>query len=462
MSKIYVVIAIYFIVTFLVARYFSKKESLQDYFLNNKSSSLWLLIFSNVATIIWAWLIITVISATYSSWISFGITTMFSLLCGAIMIWLLAKKIVNFWNKHNIYSIVDFFEKRFDRKNQILVFILQLLLLIIRTTIQIIWITYLINILTDIDYHLALFISAWITILYTAIGGLKIDIITDFIQFWIITIVFIIMTIVGYQQIWWLHNLIAILPAEMLNPLNFWGIWFLIGIILFWGLIYIPNTSHRQRILSAKNEKIARKSFFRSIPFLLIIIVMIIFLWLIASVTLTGINPDTAIFKLIYKLLSNEWLIWLWFSCVLAVIMSSLDSLLIAGSTIIYKWWSTNRFFQRRNQLIKAKLLTWGFGILCLIIATFIPDIITLSLLCSYLTLIFVPAIIAWFYFPRVSSNASFYSILIPTIILLSTYFIIWKNTFLISTATAIVIIVFYDKFFKKRDKQILTEKYQI
>lgn len=451
MNKIYAVILSYFIITFLVARYFSRKESLQEYFLNNKSSSLWLLVFSNIATMIGAWAVITTIAATYDSGISFGITSLISFLFGAVILWILAKKVFEFGNKHGIYSIVDFFAKRFDKKNQILVFILQLLLLIIWTAVQIIGITYLINVLTGINYYLALWISAWITILYTSMGWLKIDIITDFIQFWIILIVFIIMTIVGYQYVWWLHHLIEILPAWHLNPFGFWGVGFLIWTIVFWGLIYIPNTSHRQRMLSAKTQNIAKKSFFRSIPFLAVLMIMVIFLWLVSSAVLTWIDPNTAVFALMNKILVNKRLIWLWFACILAVIMSSLDSFLVAWSTIIYKCFTATKTITEKKWLLYARALTAGFWIICMVIALLVPDIVTLTLLCSYLALVFVPAVIAGFCSKRISANASFYSILVSTIVLLGCYFVIGKNTFIISTSIAIIIIVFYDKIFKPK-----------
>lgn len=453
MHQIYAVILTYFIIIFFIARYFSKKQSLQDYFLNNKSSGLWLLIFSNVATMIGAWAVITTMTATYDFGISFGITIMFSFLCWAIILWLLSKKIVRFWNTYGIYSIVDFFEKRFDQKNQMLVLIMQLIILLIWTTVQIVAITYLINALTGINYYVAIWISASITILYTAIGWLKIDIITDFIQFWIIIAIFAIMTSIWYQEIWWVQNLINILPIEKLNVLNYWGIWFFLWTIIFWGLIYIPNTSHRQRILSAKTEKIAKNSFLRSIPFLLLIMAMVIFLWLLASVILWWINSNAVIFELINKLLANKRLIWLWFAAILAIMMSSLDSILIAVSTITYKWFATIKKNIEKKWTSRARILTWWLWLVSILIAIAIPDIVSLSLFCSYLTLILVPSVIAGFYFPKVSSNASFYSILIPTILLCGLYFSIGGNSFIISTAAAFLIILFYDKIFKKQKK---------
>jgi Na+/proline symporter len=164
---------------------------------------------------------LTTSSAIYESGISFGINNIIWYVFGAILLGIIAKKIFETGEKYQIYSIVDFFKKRFDRKNEVLVLIVQLLLLVTWAATQIIGITYLISILVDIDYYLALGISTGITILYTAIGGLKIDIITDFLQFRIIFLVFIIMAFFGYQHIGSINNLIHNLPSGHLNIFNF-------------------------------------------------------------------------------------------------------------------------------------------------------------------------------------------------------------------------------------------------
>jgi Na+/proline symporter len=97
-----------------------------------------------------------------------------------------------------------------------------------------------------------------------------------------------------------------------------------------------------------------------------------------------------------------------------------------------------------------ARLITTIFGIGWFLIALLIPNIITLSLFVTYLALIFVPPIIAGIYSKKTSSNASFYSILIPAILLIILYPLLTKNTFAITTPLWILIIIFYDKIFKK------------
>ncbi len=292
--------------------------------------------------------------------------------------------------------------------------------------------------------------SIGITVIYTTMGGLKVDIITDFIQFWIILVTFIIMTILGYVNIGGLTSLMSKLPAGHLNPFAFGGISWFIGAILLSGFVYVANASHWQRILSCKDEKTARKSFFWSIPFMIIISAMVLFFGLLSATLLSGINQDAAFYSLMYKILPVG-LAGVGFASMLAVIMSSIDSLVVGGSTIIYRAVFKKNQFDNKKEMLYARLITALFGILGGFIAFIIPNIITLSLFVTYLTLIFVPAIFAALYSKKKSANASFYSLLISFILLLILFPIVGKNTFLITTLIAVLIVLFYDKIFKKK-----------
>jgi len=449
MNTTLIVLITYLLFTFLIAWIFSRKESIEGYFLNKKKTSLWLMMFSSVATIVGAGATVAIVSEVYNSGISYGLALPISLVAGVIILGIVAKKIKQVGDKYNAYTIVDFFYKRFDVKNKMLTTILQLFILIIWIGIQAIAISSLISVLTGLDYYVALILTAIVTIAYTTIGGLKIDIITDFIQFWIIFIMFIIISIFGYFHVGGISNLISNLPKGHLNPFAFGGVGWFVGAIILSGFIYLGNTSHWQRIFSAKNENVARKSFYLTIPFILVLGVLILFMGLVASVSLTGIKQETAIFSLIIKILP-PWLAGLGFASILAVIMSSVDSLLIGGSTIIYKTLFKKKEIQGKKGMIYARIITGIFGVLGFLIAFLVPNIITLSLLVTYLTLIFVPPVIAGLYSKKTSSNASFWAILIPTIVLFIFFSSFGKNIFLLTTLLSTLIVIFYDKIFKK------------
>jgi|SRR3989338_6380092 len=445
-----IVLIIYLATIFGVAWYFSRRESIEAYFVNQRKTSLWLMTFSTVATVVGAGATVAIVAEVYNTGISYGLALPISLMAGMFVLGLLAKKIKEIGDQYDAHTIVDFFEKRFGRKNKILTGWLQLFLLIIWIGIQAIAIASLASVLTGVDYIIALFFSAAITILYTAIGGLKVDIITDFIQFWVIVFVFFAMTIVGYQNIGSLGNLLAQLPSGHLDPLAFGGLSWFLGAILISGFLYLGNTTHWQRIFSAENQSIAKKSFYIAIPITAFLGVVVLFLGLVAAVELPmGIQKETAIFALMKGILP-PWLVGFGFASILAVIMSSIDSLLVGGSAIIYKALFSQKNVDGKKEMLYARLLTAAFGVVGFASAFLIPNIITLSLLVTYLGLIFVPPIFAGIYSTKTSENACFYSILIPSITLFILFPILKEQVFVVTTLLGILIITLYDKVFKK------------
>lgn len=440
---------------FFVAWYFSRKESLETYFVNQRQTSLLLMTLSTVATVVGAGATVAIVSEVYNTGISYGLAIPISLIVGMFILGVLAKKIKEIGDKYNAYTIVDFFEKRFDRKNKILTGILQLFLLTIWIGVQAIAITSLATILTGVNYEIVIFFTAAITILYTAIGGLKVDIITDFIQFWIIVVMFVVMAIVGYQHIGSFENLFSQLPAGHLNPFAFGGISWFIGVILASGFLYLGNTTHWQRIFSAENKETAKKSFFISIPITAFLSLIILFLGLVAVVLLPQIQKETAIFSLMKEILP-PWAVGFGFASILAVIMSSIDSLLIGGSAIIHKALFGEKDIEYKKEIIYARLLTGLFGAFGFILAFLIPNIVTLSLLVAYFALIFVPPIFAGIYSKKISSNASFYSILIPSIVLFVLFPILKEQVFIVTGLLGVLIITLYDKIFRKKNLEVI------
>ncbi|KKR23815.1 MAG: sodium/ solute symporter [Candidatus Yanofskybacteria bacterium GW2011_GWD2_39_48] len=450
MSTTILVLVIYLVIMFFVAWYFSRKESVEAYFVNKRKTNVWLMTFSTVATVVGAGATVAIVSEVYNTGISYGIALPISFIVGMFILGLAAKKIKTIGDEYGARTIVDFFEKRFDKKNRNLTGILQLFLLTIWIGVQAIAISSLASVLIGIDYNVAIFVAAAITILYTAIGGLKVDIITDFIQFWIIAIVFIVMAIVGYQHVGSFGNLFSQLPVGHLDVFAFGGVSWFVGVLLVSGFLYLGNTIHWQRIFSAENEMTAKKSFFWAIPITAFLGFIVLFLGLISVVLLPQVQKETAIFALMNNILP-PWLVGAGFAAILAVIMSSIDSLLVGGSAIIHKALFKDRSIEAKKELFYARVLTGVFGIFGFVLAFLIPNIVTLSLIVTYLALIFVPPIYAALYSKKVSANASFYSILIPSIVLFAMFPFLKENTFVVTVLLGVLIITLYDKVFKNK-----------
>lgn len=451
MDSTLIVLIVYLVLMFLVAWYFSRREGIEAYFVNSHKTGTWLMAIASIASMIGAGATIALVSETYNTGISYGLALPAGLVVGVLLLIIVSKRIKAIGDKYQAYTLVDFFHKRFDEKNRILAFVFQLLLMVVWGSVQIIAIASIASVLTGFAFTSALFFAALITILYTSIGGLKIDFITDFIQFWIILFLFIVMGILGYLNIGSIGNLISSVPVGHLNPFAFGGIVWFIGAVFLGGLLYLGDSATWQRIVSARSQNVARKSFILSIPFFIIIGLFTVFFGLLASARLTGINQDVALFELM-KILLPSWLIGVGFASVLAIVMSSIDSILIAGSTILYRAMFKKHQFENKKEILYARLLTALFGIASFAIAFLIPNIVSLSLLAAYMAVIFAIPILFGIY-SKVSANANFYAILFSMIALLIGFPTIGPNSFLPPLIIIFLILIFYDKIFKKGSK---------
>ncbi len=446
MSITLIVLLGYFLLLFLVAWYFSRHQNVEEYFANKRHTSLWLMTFSTVATVVGAGGTVGIVAEVYNTGISYGLALPAAYILGMIILAWLAPRIKQAGDRYKAYTVVDFFGSRFDSKNRILTALLQLVLLIIWIGAQAVAIASLTSVLTKMEYTWALALTALITVLYTTMGGLKIDIITDFIQFWIILIVFIVLAIAGNHATGGVRNMLDHLPQGHLDPFAFGGVGWFVGIVLLSGFLFLGNTAHWQRIFSARTPQVARKSFLWTIPFVIILSLVILWIGLQASVVLHINDKNKAIFAFMDHVLPAHWQ-GIGYAAILAVIMSSIDSYVVGGSAIIY------RLLGRKNDsnMLLARIITVGFGLVGFLIAYLIPDIVRLSLLITYLALIFVPAIFAGLLSEKTSANAAFYSILIPTIVLFALFWKMPKSIFLITTLLSILIVTLWDKITNKK-----------
>ncbi|PIQ75929.1 hypothetical protein COV83_04915 [Candidatus Peregrinibacteria bacterium CG11_big_fil_rev_8_21_14_0_20_49_14] len=434
----------YLLCLFGMALFFSRRESLDTYFLNKRKTSLWLMTFSTVATVVGAGGSVAIVAEVQRTGISYGLALPISFVAGMIILGCVASKIRSIGEQYGATTIVDFFGKKYDRKTKLLTGILQIFLLIIWIAIQAIAMASVASVLTGFEYHIALTLAAIVTILYTAIGGLKIDILTDFVQFWIILFFFLWMAVAGYQNVGGFAQLFHALPAGHLNPFAFGGVSWFTGVIVLSGFIFLGNTTYWQRILSAENERVARQSFFLAIPFVFVLGIIILFLGLVASTVIPVANDDTAVFALMSVLL-RPWMLGIGLAAMLAVIMSSVDSLLVGGSAILYGALFGDKQ-ETKNRVLYARFLTALFGACGFFLALFVPEIVSLSLVVTYLSLIFVPASFAAIYHKNVSANAAFWSLLVPSGVLFLCFPFVKENTFIITTSLSVVILTMYDR----------------
>lgn len=426
----YIGLSLFFLILLFVAVRSTKEKSLLTYWLNKRSSGLWLLTFSHVASITIASAVIGLVGAVYDTGISLAISSAVAAVIGMLILALVAKKIYEIPEEYR-FTLVDVFKWRFGNRVKYPITVLLTVILFLLIAVNLIAISQLGSVLTGLDYNVILWISMAIVIAYTTIGGMKTDLFTDFIQFWFMGGLLIMLLVTGTA-----HNgfdIIKNLSKNYYDPFAFGGVGFFVGSILIGGFVYLMNSATWQRIFSAKSEVIGKKSLVYAIPFMLLISVVTMCIGLFAAGTLGEVNRDQAMYLLIAKLLPPG-LVGLGYAGILSIILSSLDSLLIGGSTIL------SREFNIAPSVRNARLTTLSLGLTAATAAYLFPDIIQLTLFGTFLMLALTPSLLFGLYSKKASTEQALIALIGAPIVVILFSFVNSKTAFMPAVLFSVIV----------------------
>ena len=281
---------------------------------------------------------------------------------------------------------------------------------------EIAWVSLLIqasglilSVVINVDYTVILLIITIGFILYTIIGGQYAVIYTDFIQFFImiIGICFIAAPLLLWEA---LPNLNQLSSISLAFPVNQEISILTAGSIFF--MMFMPHIvgpDIYSKLLSAKDEKTAKKGAIFSGIFKLIFAIGIAIIALSALILHPGLsNPYLAIPTAVFNL--SPIVSGIILAGFLSVMISSADSCLLSAGTIL----SVDIFKKNNINISRFGILIVGFG--AFILAIFLGDILkTLQLAYTVFTAGLTLPIIFGFYREktRVTSRGAFWSLLI-------------------------------------------------
>jgi Na+/proline symporter len=440
-----VVILAYIVLVLWIGIRAVRREHLEGYLVNNRKTKLFVLTLSNAATLIGAGAVVAVVSAAYTTGISYGVVLLVGLTLTTILLALIAPRIKAFGDTHKAHTVGDFFEHRFGKKARTVFAVLYVLLAVVWGGIQFVALALLVKVLIGVSFLIALIGAAIVTIIYTSLAGIISDILTDFIQFWVMLLMYLVLVPIAWSRAGGLSALQA-LPSSYYDPLAFGGAAFLIGGIFLAGLVLLPSVHYWQRIYSADSVSTARKGFIWAIPWMIFFSFAGILIGLFAVSLVPGVDPDSAMFVLMDKLLPPG-LLGFGFAGIIAVLMSSVDSLLIGGSATILKDIYMPFFHPKMHEhelLNMARYISAVFGLVIVGLAFFLPDVVKLSILAASTALCFVPSIIGGIFWKRTTGKASIWSMILSIITLYALFPFLPKAAFLpaffVATITLIVI----------------------
>ncbi len=238
-----------------------------------------------------------------------------------------------FCNYYGSYTLGDMFQKSYGTKGKILIGIISFAYSILGVGVQFMAMGTAISVLTKFSYTTSLLIGASIILIYTGRGGIRAVTFTDVLQFIVLIIALPMLLIVVINKIGGIHALFEQLPRNHITISNE----NLHRYIFLTLPMMLPTLSphHAQRLLMTRNRSQGSKAYYNMSWTFLFVIIMALFLGLSARVLFpTLARSDQALLALITNCLPVG-VFGVAVIGILAVLMSSADSVLNCGGIIL-------------------------------------------------------------------------------------------------------------------------------
>ncbi len=386
MNLVLAVIVVYLIAMLAIGFYSSRKiKGLADYIVAGRRLPLWLA----AATLFATWFCgETAIGGAAMAYL-FGLKGVLMDPIGAsVCLFLSGIFFVRILRRLRYLTIVDFFERRYDTRMGVLASVVQVLAYIGWTGGLLLAFGRVFEALMGVPTMYGVIIATVVTIIYTFIGGMWSVTLTDFVQMLILAVGFIIMLPIAISAAGGWGAITAAVPGDFFSILpgpnwSYLGYVGLLGMMFYistWvvqGLGSLSCQDLIQRSLSSKNEAVAvYASYTAGILYITVGLVPAI-LGIIGLVLLPGLEEPELVLPLMAQKLLPPIGVALFAAALIAAIMSSADSAILAPSSIIAQNLlpKVKPNITEKGKLLAAQISTVIIAVVSLLIALYAETI---------------------------------------------------------------------------------------
>jgi len=421
------IIALFFLVVFLIGILDRKKVTIDDYWVNSRRTNKWVLVATIASTFLGVGSLLSNAGIAYSGG---GLAIIFIMASFFIYFLVFARffapKIKEFGDAHNAYTVLDYLEHRYDKKTRVAGLIVNLIAYGLWLALQILGFGIFVSAVGGLDPALATLIGGAIVVAYTTIGGLRADIRTDVFQFLVMLFLILIFLPVVIQENGGLAAITA-LPQNFLAGGQFAPWYVYILAFIFLGATNLVTSDTWQRAYAGDTPK--------NVRWAMSVAGIIVFLFLIAG-SLFGIYGKIAlpadisannVIPELLKLYLSPALFGLVLAGFFAAIMSSADTiLLILSMTLIHDLWqkTLGKPIAPEKLLTVSRWTTLILGALAVAIAVIVFNVIHLAIEAVSFVAALLPAVVFGFYWKKATAAAAFWSIILGFLTILGFSFV--------------------------------------
>ncbi len=452
-----IIVAIFFIVTFLIGIIDRKKVRIEDYWVNSRKTNKFALVASVVSTYMGAVAILALAGVTYSG---AGLAA-FSIV-GSIFFYFFifakffAPRIKEFGDKFHAYTLPDFLEFRYSKNVRIVGALVILVSYSLWLALQMLGVAAFVSAIIGFNPVIATIIGGFIVIAYTAIGGLRADIRTDIFQFFImlsLLIVFLPMLIVKGGGL----DAISTLPTSFLIGTEFAPLYVFIFAFFFLGASTLTSAELWQRSYAGDTKKNVRWAMGISSILIVLFLAMSVLFGIYGRLLLPNANPNLIVPELL-SLILPAGIFGIVLAGFFAAIMSTADSILLVTSmTLVHDLYQKtfDKKLSPENLLKMSRWVTFIVGMLALSVALVVFNLVHLAIESLSFYVVLLPAIVFGFYWKKATSNAAFWSIIFGFITIVAFVFIDPVQAFIPGIIVGFLTFLIVNAFTKRKQSVI-------
>ena len=447
------VILIYFSVVMVIgiAASIGKDKTAKDYFLGGREMSWFVIGMSLFATNISAEHLVGLAGSGSIHGLSVGYFGWFATIILILLGWVFAPIFI----KSNVYTVPEFFGKRFDGRTRTYLTIVSISsYFLLKIGVTLLAAGYILSRIIGLDMFFSSILLVLLTGIYTVIGGLNSVMKTQIFQAFMILLGAFLLTVFGLEEIGGISQLASTLPDKYFaifksfsDPdLPWTGIFFGAPILGIW--YWCTDQYIVQRILSAKGIEAAKKgtalaALLKTVPILLFILPGMIALEIFPSISGDEVYP-----YLIGSDILPSGIKGIVIAGLFAALMSSLASAFNSAATLV-----ANDLYKPRNlKLLDSELVLVGrlsTTIIVFLTIAAIPLIrmvntqiyIYLQVLQAYISPPIASVFLIGIFWKKATSDAAFWSLIVGGVLGLIRIVITFLDNSIINNFTVLKLI---------------------
>ncbi|WP_163526970.1 sodium/pantothenate symporter [Halobacillus ihumii] len=364
----------------------SNNDFLEEYFLGGRELGGFILAMTMTATYGSASSFIGGPGVAYTEGLGWVLLAMSQVVTGYFVLMILGKKFAIMSRKYNAVTLTDYLKGRYQSKWVVLTAAVSIIIFLF-SAMAAQWVggARLIESLTGLPYHTALFIFALSVLVYVVIGGFRAVALTDAVQGVVMfggTLILLVATIIAGGGIPAIiqelaaenPNLITPFGAEgSLTPTYVSSFWILVGV----AVVGLPQVT--VRAMSYKSSQAMHRALIIGTVVVGFIMLNMHLIGVFARPILPGIEVGDKVMPLIALEVLPAWLAGVVLAAPMAAIMSTVDSLLLLVSSSVIKDVYVN-YIKPDASPQRVKTLSFGvtslLGVLVFLMALNPPDLL--------------------------------------------------------------------------------------